>query len=97
MGRFNYSFAGRYLLTLTGRYDESSVFAAKNKGGFFPSVAVGWNVTNDSFLDNSPVFTTPASSCYRNQRPSPQTGSSINKGRFNAKSGVLELFLGCLV
>ena len=57
MGRFNYSFAGRYLLTLTGRYDESSVFAANNKGGFFPSVAVGWNVTNESFLDDSPVFT----------------------------------------
>ena len=57
MGRLNYSFAGRYLLTLTGRYDESSVFAANNKGGFFPSVAVGWNVTNESFLDDSSIFT----------------------------------------
>ncbi|MEQ6122488.1 TonB-dependent receptor [Reichenbachiella sp. MALMAid0571] len=53
MGRINYSYAGKYLLTLTGRSDGSSVFAANNKRAFFPSLALGWNVTNESFMENS--------------------------------------------
>ncbi len=55
MGRINYSYASKYLLTLTGRYDGSSVFGANNKWGFFPSVALGWNVKNEKFLENSQV------------------------------------------
>lgn len=57
MARINYSFADRYLVTLTGRSDESSVFAKNNKRAFFPSVAVGWNVTEESFMDGSSVVT----------------------------------------
>ena len=50
MGRVNYDYKGRYLLTLTGRYDGSSRFGANNKYGFFPSVAVGWNLSDEAFL-----------------------------------------------
>ena len=53
MGRVNYDFRERYLLTLTGRYDGSSRFGANNKYGFFPSVAVGWNVGDEAFLKGS--------------------------------------------
>lgn len=56
MGRINYSYAGKYLLTLTGRYDGSSVFGANNKWGLFPSVALGWNVKNERFLEDSKVI-----------------------------------------
>ncbi|MBO3270496.1 SusC/RagA family TonB-linked outer membrane protein [Hymenobacter defluvii] len=52
MGRVNYDFKGRYLLTLTGRYDGSSRFGANNKYGFFPSVALGWNASDEAFLKN---------------------------------------------
>jgi TonB-linked SusC/RagA family outer membrane protein len=52
MGRVNYAFGDRYLLTLTGRYDGSSRFGANTKYGFFPSVAVGWNIGNEAFVKN---------------------------------------------
>ena len=50
MGRLNYSFADRYLLTMTARRDGYSGFGANTKYGVFPSVALGWNLGNESFL-----------------------------------------------
>jgi TonB-linked SusC/RagA family outer membrane protein len=50
MARLNYGYDSRYLLTVTGRRDGSSVFGANNKYGFFPSVALGWNIANESFM-----------------------------------------------
>ncbi|OUJ73574.1 hypothetical protein BXP70_14140 [Hymenobacter crusticola] len=49
-GRLNYSYKGKYLLTLTGRYDGASRLAAGNKWDFFPSAAVGWNISDEAFL-----------------------------------------------
>lgn len=56
MYRLNYSYDSRYLLTVTGRRDGSSVFGANNKYAFFPSVALGWNVINEKFMENSRLF-----------------------------------------
>lgn len=50
MGRIRYSLYDKYLLTVTGRYDGSSVFAESKKYGFFPAVAVAWKLHNESFL-----------------------------------------------
>jgi TonB-linked SusC/RagA family outer membrane protein len=51
MGRINYSYDDRYLLTLTARRDGSSVFGASTtKFGVFPVAAVGWNISNESFM-----------------------------------------------
>lgn len=50
MGRLNYGYDGRYLLTLTSRRDGYSGFGRNNKYGTFPSVALGWNVSNESFF-----------------------------------------------
>lgn len=50
LGRVNYSYDGRYLLTLTGRYDGATRLAPGNKWSFFPSVGLGWNVSNESFF-----------------------------------------------
>jgi TonB-linked SusC/RagA family outer membrane protein len=52
LARFNYGFDNRYLLTLTARADGSSRFGKNNKWGTFPSAAVAWNVSNESFLKN---------------------------------------------
>ena len=52
MGRLNYDYAEKYLLTLTGRYDGSSRFGQRTKYGFFPSVALGWNLSSEPFLKN---------------------------------------------
>lgn len=53
MGRVNYAFDDRFLLTATMRADGSSRFGANTKWGYFPSVALGWNLTNEAFLKNS--------------------------------------------
>ncbi len=56
LGRLNYTYADKYLLTFTGRYDQDSRFGANNRNGFFPSVAVGWRVSEESFF-NAPWVT----------------------------------------
>lgn len=50
MLRINYAYDSRYLLTLTGRNDGYSGFGAKTKWGFFPSLAVGWNISREDFF-----------------------------------------------
>lgn len=53
MGRINYDYNDKYLLTFTARADGSSRFGANNKYGFFPSAAIGWNLSNEPFLKGS--------------------------------------------
>ena len=49
-GRVDYNYRSRYYLTVTGRVDGSSNFAANRKWGFFPSAAFKWNIKNEPFL-----------------------------------------------
>lgn len=49
-GRANYSFKNRYLLTGTLRRDGSSKFSPDNRWGLFPSVALAWRVSEESFM-----------------------------------------------
>lgn len=51
MGRINYSYDSRYLFTFTVRRDGSSVFSDGSKYGVFPSVALGWNISRESFME----------------------------------------------
>lgn len=57
-GRFNYSFKNRYLLTATIRDDGTSRFSEDNRWGIFPSVALGWKINEEAFLENSTTLTT---------------------------------------
>ncbi|MFA8437172.1 MAG: SusC/RagA family TonB-linked outer membrane protein [Marinifilaceae bacterium] len=50
MFRINYSYLNRYLLTATYRIDGSSKFSEGNRYGHFPSVALGWRVSEEDFL-----------------------------------------------
>ncbi|MDP5139807.1 MAG: TonB-dependent receptor, partial [Spirosomaceae bacterium] len=55
-GRVNYDYDDRYLLTATVRRDGASNFAANNKYAIFPSAAIGWRISNESFLkDNDKI------------------------------------------
>lgn len=57
--RLNYDFGNKYLLTATIRRDGSSVFANNaEKWGNFPSVGIGWVISNEDFLNNSNVVNT---------------------------------------
>ncbi|MEQ9218708.1 MAG: TonB-dependent receptor [Cyclobacteriaceae bacterium] len=57
LGRLNYSFQDKYLLTMVGRVDGSSRFAgSNNQYGFFPSAAVAWRLSEEPFIQNLGVF-----------------------------------------
>lgn len=51
-GRVGYNYMQRYLVEATARYDGSSRFPTDSKFGFFPSVAVGWRVSEEAFWKN---------------------------------------------
>jgi TonB-linked SusC/RagA family outer membrane protein len=55
MGRLNYKFKDRYMATFTYRRDGFSGFGADRKYGDFPSVALGWIVSEEDFMDDSGI------------------------------------------
>lgn len=57
-GRLSYNFAERYMLQFTVRRDGSSRFGPNNKWATFPSVSVGWNITNEPWLQKRPEWWT---------------------------------------
>lgn len=56
LGRINYGFADKYLLTASFRADGSSVFGRNNKWGYFPSGSVAWKASEENFIRNLNVF-----------------------------------------
>lgn len=53
-GRLNYTFKDKYLLTATLRNDATSRFAPELRNGLFPSVAVGWKISEENFMKDVP-------------------------------------------
>lgn len=58
LGRVNYSYNDRYLLTASIRRDGSTRFTDNRKWGNFPSFAAAWNAGNETFIKNLNVFST---------------------------------------
>ncbi|MGB8191357.1 MAG: TonB-dependent receptor [Chitinophagaceae bacterium] len=56
MGRLNYVYNDKYLLTATVRRDGSSVLSPGNQWFTYPAIAVGWNIMNEDFMRNSNVI-----------------------------------------
>ena len=54
-GRVNYSYNNRYLFQATVRYDGSSKFGKDNRWGCFPSVALGWRISEEEFFPKDAV------------------------------------------
>lgn len=50
--RASYSYADKYMATLTGRVDGSSKFGKNNKYAFFPSLGLGWNISSEDFMQD---------------------------------------------
>ncbi|MBW8334094.1 MAG: TonB-dependent receptor [Prolixibacteraceae bacterium] len=57
-GRLDYNYAEKYIFQATVRRDGSSNFGPTNKWGIFPSLSVGWNIANESFLEDRPDWFT---------------------------------------
>jgi TonB-linked SusC/RagA family outer membrane protein len=53
VGRFNYNYADKYYLDVSGRYDGSWKFAPERRWGFFPSASVGWRITEENFFSSN--------------------------------------------
>jgi TonB-dependent starch-binding outer membrane protein SusC len=56
MGRVNYIFNDKYLVTLTARADGSSKFGSDNRWAFFPSVALAWRAGEEAVIQNLNIF-----------------------------------------
>ena len=56
LGRVNYSFKERYMLTVSMRRDGSSVFGANHKWGNFPAASLAWRIDEEPFMDNQNIF-----------------------------------------
>lgn len=52
LARANYSYKGRYNLTVSARADGSSRFGAESRWGYFPSAGFSWNITEEKFAKN---------------------------------------------
>lgn len=53
IARVNYSFANKYLVQVSGRYDYSSQFSKDNRGAFFPAASIGWKINKEGFMENA--------------------------------------------
>jgi TonB-linked SusC/RagA family outer membrane protein len=56
MGRLEYGFKNKYLLTLSNRFDNSSVLSETNNGAWFPSASVAWQIDKENFFDGQHIF-----------------------------------------
>ena len=56
MARVNYGFNNRYLLTVSGRWDGSSVLAEGHKWSFFPSASLAWRMDQEDFIRTIPAI-----------------------------------------
>ncbi len=52
ISRANYSFKNKYFFEFIGRADASSNFAPENRWGFFPTVGLGWKISDEAFFQN---------------------------------------------
>jgi iron complex outermembrane receptor protein len=57
LGRLNYNFKEKYLLTLSYRRDGSSVFGANHKWGDFPAIGAAWKIDQEEFMQDLDLFT----------------------------------------
>ncbi|HEA31538.1 MAG TPA: TonB-dependent receptor [Leeuwenhoekiella sp.] len=53
LGRLNYDYDLKYLLSASLRRDASSRFGPNNRWGWFPSVSLGWNISREGFMENT--------------------------------------------
>ncbi len=95
-GRLNYTYANKYLFTGTFRADGSSKFGENNKYGFFPSFALGWNITNEGFMANS-VFNnlklrTSWGQTGNQEIPSKITKASFSENRLSTGGGSIDTY-----
>lgn len=56
VGRLNYDYMSKYIAEFSFRYDGSSKFAPGHQWGFFPAGSVGWRISEEDFIKNTPLL-----------------------------------------
>ena len=56
LGRINYAYNDKYLVTATVRQDASSKFKGANRSSIFPSIGLGWRISEENFIKNTNAF-----------------------------------------
>ncbi|WP_026969833.1 SusC/RagA family TonB-linked outer membrane protein [Algoriphagus terrigena] len=95
-GRLNYVYDEKYLFTATIRADGSSKFGDNNKYGYFPSFALGWNLSKEAFMANSGFdnlkLRTSWGQTGNQEIPSKITKASFSEDRLATGSGSLNTY-----
>ncbi len=95
-GRLNYGYADKYLFTATLRADGSSKFGDNNKYGYFPSFALGWNISSEDFMANSGVNNLKLRASWgqtgNQEIPSKITKASFSEDRLLTGAGSLNTY-----
>ncbi|HUQ66116.1 MAG TPA: TonB-dependent receptor [Flavitalea sp.] len=99
LGRINYSFDNKYLITASYRADGSSVFGENNKWGYFPSMAFAWRLSEETFVKSLDIFSDlklrASWGIVGNQAISPyQSLSALSSGRNYPFNGTSQLDYG---
>ena len=81
--RVNYSYDDKYMLTATGRIDGSSKFGPNNKYAFFPSVGVGWRISNEDFMSDNNVVSNLKIRASAGQTGNQEIGSFVTQRYIN--------------
>jgi TonB-linked SusC/RagA family outer membrane protein len=81
--RFNYSYLGRYMLTVTGRYDGSSKFGENNKYAFFPSIGGAWRISEEGFMSDSEAISNLKLRASAGQTGNQEIGSYVTQQYIN--------------
>ncbi len=55
LGRINYAYDNRYLISVSERADQSSRFGPENRWGYFPSVSIGWKLSSEKFFPENKI------------------------------------------
>ncbi|MCU0377304.1 MAG: TonB-dependent receptor [Bacteroidales bacterium] len=92
-GRVIYDYKGKYMLTATYRADGSSKFSQENRWGYFPSVSVGWRISDENFMKgisntvNNLKLRLSYGAAGNNNIPSGQIAQTFNSGSTSWISG----------
>ncbi len=89
VSRFNYSFRNKYFLEFIGRADASVNFTPENRWGFFPTVGLGWKISDESFLKNIEFINTLKLRATYGLVGEDRVGNRLWESRFTQTTGIL--------
>lgn len=89
ISRLNYSFQNKYFFEFIGRADASSNFAPENRWGFFPTVGLGWKISDEKFFRNINFVNTLKLRANYGMVGEDRVGNRLWESRFTQTTGYL--------